>query len=281
MHEFEAMSWARLANYEASAGFFGNALRYVDRAMAVIEEGSTISHRTQAETLRLWLHVWLKSPQVPTHMASARRRVDGVANVNEKGRLYLVMAQGHAERGDVNLAETLYHEASKYFRKSGFVDNYVSVLRAQMKLHLLRGDTRAAAKSYRQVCGLRRVVTSQNAMIECRIVALEFHFVARSTRRAIRREIEVCESLCGDKVDVSLQLEALMVMCRARARHGDVELAEALFRRITEVARNVAANVDVSYAAGLSERLELDSIAREMCAVHRNERGRTTFRPRA
>jgi tetratricopeptide (TPR) repeat protein len=281
MHEFEAMSWARLAHYEASAGSYGNALRYVDKALAVIGEGSTRSHRVQAETLRLWLHVWLRTTQVPMYLMAARRRVDGITNVNEKGRLCLVMAQGQTERSDFTRAEKLCNQALACFRKSGFVDNQVSVLRAQMKLRLRCGNMRSAGEIYRRVRDLRRVVTSQNAMMECRMVALEYHLLLRAAEHVIHRELVACESLCGDKVDVSLQFDALVLMFRARARQGDVKSADSLFGRITEAVRNVAANVGVANAAGLSERLELDRLTDEMWLVRRNERGRAKRRPRS
>lgn len=271
MREFEAMSWARLAQYEASAGCFGNALRYVDKALSSMDEDSSMLHRTQAQVHRLWLHMWLKSPELFQHVRATGRVLHGLENVNEKGRVHLIMGQVHEDRGAMERARRSYEHARALFRESGFCDNQAMALRALVRTHVACGALKEAEALLEDIRAVRREVTSQNAKLECELASLELHLAKRSSVRVLRDIVTTCDNMCKGAVDVNVKLEALSLMLRVNARHGNAPAVEELFYAFVETARHVAANVGPEHAEGLAGRLNLGSLSVEAKAVRRRQ----------
>lgn len=275
--QFEAMSWNRLSEYERALGNFGNAIRYLERANAVMLDSSSEADRVSVDLAALGLHIWLLSPD-KRQVVDRASWVEQVKDVNERGRYFMMMGNYWTDNGAWDKAHQCYLKATELLERAEFVDNLIMIRRARLRLALLSGETVQCLQERRAINAPRlRAADSATGRLERNLALLEFAFCMRSDRRVILSLCNTCLQLCDASAEASTRLEGLALAFRALARSGDHARAEATFRKFYNLLRLATSNLEHRYVEGFFTRLNLDELSREFDLIQRrNEAGVTT-----
>jgi hypothetical protein len=266
------MSWSRLAEYERIRGHFGNAVRYLNKAGAVIAASSYEADRARLNVAKLQLHLWLQSPELQKVIDEAAW-IEGTNAVNERGRYLLMMGNYFTDCGEWEKARRCYAMAANPVRHGGHIDNLIAFGRARLRLTLFAGPKRRIPVE-RRILDTRelRIADSTSGQLERNLALLEYAFHRRLDWASVSGLCEVCLQLCDESTEAMIRLEALSLIFRAYARNARHIKARSVFEQFYSLVKIATSNLEETYIAGLMDRLELAQLVRERELMERNNK---------
>ena len=275
--EFEAMSWMRLCEYERVLGNFGNALRYLAKARAIMANSTYEADRARLNLTEMQIHSWLRSPEMHKVIDGAAW-IEGISNVNERGRYFMMLGGYWTDNGDWDRAWHCYDNATELLQRTGFTDNLIILGRARLRLALLAGRHQQSLKERRAISAPRlRMALSSSGQLQRNLALLEFVINRRRGWNAVSDLCDACLQQCDDSTEAIVRLEALSLVFRTYARHRRYGEAEAAFRQFYLLLKTATSNMEDKYIAGLMGRLDLTQLTREYDLLEkRNKAGVTT-----
>lgn len=277
LSHYEAMSWMRLAEYERVLGHFSNALRYIEKAKAVVTSSSYYADRAGLNLAALFIHSWLRSPELGDAISNAEW-IQNIQGPNERGRYFMMIGNVRMDQQDWKGARRFYGKATALLEHAGFADNLIMLRRSRLRLSLQDGPIQSRIREYRalNVEKLRKA-DSMGGQLERSLALLEFNYVQRGSRKVIRELCDSCLQLADESADVLLKLEALALCFRAFARHNMFAEAEGTFSKLWANLKATVANLEDRYVAGLLDRLDVAQLSREWDSLtKRNKAGEAT-----
>ncbi len=273
----EGTSWMRLSEYGRASGHLGNALRYLEKADAMMPDSSYGLERAQRQLLALRIHSWLRSPDVARKIDDARW-ISETHGVNERGRYFMMIGNHAVDRGDVLGARGYYRKAEALLRRARIRDNLIAVSRARQRLAIvaeLRSDRVILQRAL--ISRELRSTDSKNGQLERNLALLELAYHDRLAWGKLKLLCDGCLRLADDSAEAPIRLEVLALVFRAYARHGKVQEATVVISRLWQVLKSVTSNLEERYIPGLMERLDVAQLANEFDILQkRNKAGVAT-----
>ncbi|MDH4036524.1 MAG: serine/threonine protein kinase [Candidatus Krumholzibacteria bacterium] len=238
-----ASSWWRVAYYSERYGAYGNAIRYYDRAMPLLREGSRKSDLVQASVLQHDLHALIGSGRARSLGHAAAAALKETSDTGEQGSLTLGSGDQMLRSGRWQEARSIYAYAQRKCMAGSRQDDAMRATAGEARALLLMGKARACESRLNSIRKTFRRFENVEAIAKQTFVELEYCMFQRKPQPDVLRLLAECERLVN-RLPMATRLDMLPVMFRGYARMGRVEDARRILDAYEDDVRNIVANLE-------------------------------------
>ena len=238
-----ASSWWRVAHYAERHGDFGNAIRYFDRAVTLLDEYSRPTDRVYAYVLHHDLHDFLGSQRSRLLAVAARKALRLTSDIGEQGTLEILGAARLLRAEKFEDSYDAYAKARRKCIKSGRKDEVMRAAAGQARASLFKGDTVECKKILAESEAAFRGFVNSDAEGQRCLTELLYKYITRMSRRELVQTLEYCEKRV-DGAYMSTRLDLYVAMLRCYGRLGMNRDVTRTRDRYEDAIRGIVANLE-------------------------------------
>jgi tetratricopeptide (TPR) repeat protein len=265
MMDYVAIGWQRLAEYERAMGMFGNAIRCIERARAILADSAHASHLHQVNRLRYEVAVSVKSRQRHelTRLVCARK--SRMSDVSERANLEFALGQYFRLEGQLGNARSHFVTAREFAIKAGMVENAVLAAGAEVRALYELGRTREVENPASFVKRSVKESSSVTLRAERCIVATYSAYLSRDKRRSNETLVAEARVVLNDLESPKTRSEIALALFRLHARAGEATLARHWAELYMSELKIMLANLtEPSQAEGVAQLVDMDRAGGEI-----------------
>ncbi len=279
--DFVAMGWQRLAEYECAMGMLGNAIRYVERAEALLPKSGFETHWSQLHCLQYELSVEVCASNRHDFARASRSWKRVAASVGTRG--YFEAIDGHYDRTEnrLVLASSHFARARSLFVRAEALDSAVAAAAAEVRTlyELGRGDLARGPAGF--ISSSVKASSSITLKAERCIVELRTAYISRAGRRHIIRLALRASEVWGALESSRKRAEIALLLFRLFARRGMLDEARRWLDLYAAEVRKMLANLeDPTHVEGVARIVGMDVVPSETAAAMRRLAGKRENGPK-
>jgi tetratricopeptide (TPR) repeat protein len=275
MMDHVAIGWQRLAEYHRAIGMFGSALRFIDRAYALLADSSNAAHWSQVNRLRYELGTIVRSDgrhELAHRRSEWRRRV---SDVSELGNFEMALGHYYQCEGQLVRARAYFASARGLAVKAGMPENATVAAGAEVRILYELGWLDRIDGPVKFVMRKMRGLSSINMRGERCVVAIWTAYMTRSKRQRIVDLAAEARTLWSELESAKTRMELALMLFRMFARDGKDDAARSWADLYVGELKRVFSNLnDTAQGEGVAEFLGMSGAMAEIDGFLKRSHGK-------